>query len=60
MLTTNVVAIDLAKNVLQICYISVHGDYFWTKLLADKKLKSKSLHRCDGRMLWVPLLEAVC
>ncbi|PTP11370.1 IS110 family transposase, partial [Vibrio splendidus] len=26
MLTKNVIAIDLAKNVLQACHISVHGE----------------------------------
>ena len=26
MLTKNVIAIDLAKNVLQTCHISIHGE----------------------------------
>ncbi|CAK1777568.1 hypothetical protein VCRA2121O157_160008 [Vibrio crassostreae] len=26
MLTNNVIAIDLAKNVLQVCHISIHGE----------------------------------
>lgn len=42
MLTTNVIAIDLAKNVRQICYISVHGELLLNKALADKKLKSSN------------------
>lgn len=40
MLTTNVIAIDLAKNVLQICYISVHGELLFNKAFSRQKAKS--------------------
>ncbi|MCG7823996.1 hypothetical protein MIR94_21525 [Vibrio parahaemolyticus] len=39
MLTTNVIAIDLAKNVLQICYISVHGELLFNKAFSRQKAK---------------------
>ncbi|KOE95824.1 hypothetical protein ACS88_05490 [Vibrio parahaemolyticus] len=36
MLTNNIIAIDLAKNVRQACHISVHGE-----LLSDKPLSRR-------------------
>ncbi|MEZ8107092.1 IS110 family transposase, partial [Vibrio cortegadensis] len=39
MLTKNVIAIDLAKNVLQACHISVHGELLSNKPLSRQKMK---------------------
>lgn len=39
MLTNNVIAIDLAKNVLQICHISVHGELLFNRALSRQKAK---------------------
>ena len=39
MLTNNVIAIDLAKNVLQACHISVHGELLSNKPLSRQKMK---------------------
>lgn len=39
MLTTNVIDIDLAKRVLQICYISVHGELLINKSFSRQKAK---------------------
>ncbi|XNT03413.1 IS110 family transposase [Vibrio splendidus] len=39
MLTKNVIAIDLAKNVLQACHISVHGEMLSNKPLSRQKMK---------------------
>lgn len=39
MLTNNVIAIDLAKNVLQICHISVHGELLFNRALSRNKTK---------------------
>lgn len=64
MLTTNVIAIDLAKNVLQACHISVHGELLSNKPLSRQKMKeflvSKAFYCCYGRLLRLPLLGATC
>jgi hypothetical protein len=39
MLKTNVIGIDLAKNVLQICHISKHGELLSNKAVSRQKLK---------------------
>ncbi|CAE6934153.1 COG3547 Transposase and inactivated derivatives [Vibrio sp. B1ASS3] len=37
MLTNNVIAIDLAKNVLQVCHISIHGEMLSNRPLSRQK-----------------------
>ncbi|MEZ8297621.1 IS110 family transposase, partial [Vibrio splendidus] len=39
MLTKNVIAIDLAKNVLQACHISIYGEMLSNKPLSRQKMK---------------------
>ncbi|MEZ8545948.1 IS110 family transposase [Vibrio cyclitrophicus] len=39
MLTKNVIAIDLAKNVLQACHISIYGEMLSNKPLSQQKMK---------------------
>lgn len=39
MLTKNVIAIDLAKNVLQACHINIHGELLSNKPLSLQKMK---------------------
>lgn len=39
MLTNNVIAIDLAKNVLQVCHISIHGEMLSNRPLSWQKMK---------------------
>ena len=39
MLTTDVIAIDLAKNVLQVCHIGVGGEMLFNKPLSRQKVK---------------------
>ena len=39
MLTKNIIAIDLAKNVLQVCYISIDGELLSNKALNRQKTK---------------------
>ncbi len=38
MLTSNVIAIDLAKNVLQACHISTHGEILSNPLKGTKNV----------------------
>ncbi len=38
-LTKNIIAIDLAKNVLQVCYISIDGELLSNKALNRQKTK---------------------
>ncbi|MBE3667226.1 hypothetical protein BOO35_19405 [Vibrio navarrensis] len=39
MLRTNVIGIDLAKNVLQVCHISRQGELLSNKAVSRQKLK---------------------
>jgi transposase len=39
MLTKNIIAIDLAKNILQVCYISIDGELLSNKALNRQKTK---------------------
>lgn len=39
MLKTNIIGIDLAKNVLQVCHISTHGELLSNKAVSRQKLK---------------------
>ncbi|EOD77534.1 Mobile element protein [Grimontia indica] len=39
MLTTNIIAIDLAKNVLQVCHISADGELLFNRPLSRQKTK---------------------
>ncbi len=64
MLTKNVIAIDLAKNVLQACHISVHGELLSNKPLSRQKMKeflakAKPFYCRHGRLLWLSLLGTV-
>jgi hypothetical protein len=42
MLKTNVIGIDLAKNVLPICHINKHSELLSNKALAEKNSKKHS------------------
>ncbi len=66
MLTNNVIAIDLAKNVLQACHISVHGELLSNKPLSRQKMKEflakakpsiVAMERCYGCHYWGQLAE---
>ncbi len=66
MLTNNVIAIDLAKNVLQACHISVHGELLSNKLLSRQKMKEflvkakpsiVAMEGCCGCHYWGQLLK---
>lgn len=66
MLTNNVIAIDLAKNVLQACHISVHGELLSNKLLSRQKMKEflvkakpsiVAMEGCCGCHYWGQLAE---
>lgn len=35
----NILGIDLAKNVMQVCVIDKHGEYTSNKAMSPKKLK---------------------
>jgi len=39
MLNSNVIGIDLAKNVFQVCHISIHGELLSNKAMSRQKLK---------------------
>jgi len=39
MLKSNVIGIDLAKNILQVCHISKHGELISNKAVSRRKLK---------------------
>jgi transposase len=39
MLKSNIIGIDLAKNILQICHISKHGELISNKAVSRQKLK---------------------
>ena len=39
MLKSNVIGIDLAKNVLQVCHISIHSELLCNKAMSRQKLK---------------------
>lgn len=61
MLTQNVVAIDLAKDVLQICHISVDGELLQNKAFSRKKTKEflantkpsiVAMEGCNGCHYW--------
>lgn len=39
MLASNVIAIDLAKNVFQVCHISIYGELLSNKAMSRPKLK---------------------
>ncbi len=66
MLTNNVIAIDLAKNVLQACHISVHGELLSNKPLSRQKMKEflakakpsiVAMEGCCGCHYWGQLAE---
>lgn len=66
MLTTNVIAIDLAKNVLQACHISIHGELLSNKPLSRQKMKEflasakpsiVAMEGCCGCHYWGQLAE---
>ncbi len=67
MLTKNVIAIDLAKNVLQACHISVHGELLSNKPLSRQKMKEflvkakpsiVAMEGCCGCHYWGQLAES--
>lgn len=67
MLKFNVIGIDLAKNVLQICVISKHGELVSNKMVSRQKLKevlAKSSHSivgiegCGSSHYWGRLAES--
>jgi len=67
MLKLNVIGIDLAKNVLQICVISKHGDLVSNKIVGRQKLKeiiAKSspsivgIEGCGSSHYWGRLAES--
>lgn len=41
MLISNAIGIDLAKNALQVCHISKHGELISNKAVSYQKLKQK-------------------
>ncbi|TKF97340.1 transposase, partial [Vibrio sp. F13] len=66
MLTKNVIAIDLAKNVLQACHISIHGELMSNKPLSRQKMKEflakakpsiVAMEGCCGCHYWGQLAE---
>lgn len=66
MLTNNVIAIDLAKNVLQACHISVHGELLSNKSLSRQQMKEflakakpsiVDMEGCGGCHYWGQLAE---
>jgi len=66
MLTKNVIAIDLAKNVLQACHISIHGELLSNKPLSRQKMKEfqakakpsiVAMEGCCGCHYWGQLAE---
>lgn len=67
MLTNNVIAIDLAKNVLQACHISTHGEILSNKPLSRQKMKEflanakpsiVAMEGCCGCHYWGQLAES--
>lgn len=66
MLTKNVIAIDLAKNVLQACHISIHGELLSNTPLSRQKMKEflakvkpsiVAMEGCCGCHYWGQLAE---
>ncbi|HHF2916158.1 TPA: IS110 family transposase [Vibrio diabolicus] len=66
MLTNNVIAIDLAKNVLQVCHISIHGEMLSNRPLSRQKMKEflakakpsiVAMEGCCGCHYWGQLAE---
>ncbi|MCY9855666.1 IS110 family transposase [Vibrio mediterranei] len=67
MATKNVIAIDLAKNVLQACHINVHGELLSNKPLSRQKMKEflvkakpsiVAMEGCCGSHYWGRLAES--
>lgn len=67
MLTKNVIAIDLAKNILQACHISIHGELLSNKPLSRQKMKEflakakpsiVAMEGCCGCHYWGQLAES--
>ncbi len=48
MLSNNIIAIDLTKNVLQACYIVVHGEMLSNKPLSRQKMKFSNMWVLDS------------
>ena len=61
MLKSNIIGIDLAKNILQICHISKHGELISNKTVSRQKLKQilaiqqptiVAIEGCDSSHYW--------
>lgn len=67
MLAKSIIAIDLAKNILQICHISVHGELLFNKAFSRQKAKEflvnakpsiVAMEGCCGCHYWGRLAES--
>jgi len=61
MLKSNIIGIDLAKNILQICQISKHGELISNNAVSRQKLKEQlakvkpavvAIEGCDSSHYW--------
>ena len=61
MRNSNVIGIDLAKDVIQVCKIDKHGELISNKAISPSKLKellakTAPVNCCDGRLWCLSLL----
>ena len=64
MKNSNVIGIDLAKNVIQVCIIDKYGELLSNKAISPSKYKnitgeSNSVNRCNGSLWCLSLLGQV-
>lgn len=64
MQNSNVIGIDLAKNVIQVCKIDKHGELISNRAISPSKTKGvigqlNSFNCCHGRLWRLPLLGKI-